>query len=122
MESSATAGFAYGILKAVHKRYLPQEYKEVAYRAIQESSATAGFAYGILKAVHKRYLPQEYKEVAYRAIQGLLEQIDEKGEVQHVSIGTGMGDSLDFYRNIGITAMPYGQSLTVLCLRDRNGG
>ena len=35
VESSATAGFAYGILKAVHKRYLPQEYKEVAYRAIQ---------------------------------------------------------------------------------------
>ena len=83
-----------------------------------ESSATAGFAYGILKAVHKRYLPQEYKEVAYRAIQGLLEQIDEKGEVQNVSIGTGMGDSLDFYRNIGITAMPYGQSLTVLCLTE----
>lgn len=83
-----------------------------------ESSATAGFAYSILKAVHKRYLPQEYKEVAYRAIQGLLEQIDEKGEVQNVSIGTGMGDSLDFYRNIGITAMPYGQSLTVLCLTE----
>lgn len=83
-----------------------------------ESSATAGFAYGILKAVHKRYLPQEYKEVAYRAIQGLLEQIDEKGEVQNVSIGTGMGDSLDFYRSIGITAMPYGQSLTVLCLTE----
>lgn len=83
-----------------------------------ESSATAGFAYGILKAVHKRYLPQEYKEVAYCAIQGLLEQIDEKGEVQNVSIGTGMGDSLDFYRNIGITAMPYGQSLTVLCLTE----
>lgn len=83
-----------------------------------ESSATAGFAYGILKAVHKRYLPQEYKEVAYRAIQGLLEQIDEKGEVQNVSIGTGMGDSLDFYRNIGITAMPYGQSLMVLCLTE----
>ncbi|HGF7821004.1 TPA: glycoside hydrolase family 105 protein, partial [Enterococcus faecium] len=33
-------------------------------------------------------------------------------------IGTGMGDSLDFYRNIGITAMPYGQSLTVLCLTE----
>ncbi|MFN1222475.1 glycoside hydrolase family 88 protein, partial [Enterococcus faecium] len=49
-----------------------------------ESSATAGFAYGLLKAVHKRYLPQEYKEVAYSAIQGLLEQIDEKGEVQKV--------------------------------------
>lgn len=83
-----------------------------------ESSATAGFAYGLLKAAHKRYLPQEYKEVAYKAIEGLLEQIDEKGEVQNVSIGTGMGDSLEFYKNIGITAMPYGQSLTVLCLTE----
>ncbi|THE16228.1 glycoside hydrolase family 105 protein [Enterococcus hirae] len=83
-----------------------------------ESSATAGFTYGILKAIHKRYLPKEYKEVAYLAISGLLEQIDETGEVQNVSIGTGMGDDLDFYRNIGITAMPYGQSLTVLCLTE----
>lgn len=83
-----------------------------------ESSATAGFAYGILKAVHKRYLPQEYKEVAYKAIAGLLQEINENGEVQKVSIGTGMGDDLDHYRNIGITAMPYGQSLTVLALTE----
>lgn len=83
-----------------------------------ESSATAGFAYGILKAVHERYLPKEYLETAYRAIQGLLEQVDETGEVQNVSVGTGMGDDLEFYRTIGKTAMPYGQSLLVLCLTE----
>jgi len=83
-----------------------------------ESSATAGFAYGILKAVHKHYLSSDYEEVANRAIEGLLEQINEEGEVQQVSIGTGMGDSFDFYRNIGITAMPYGQSLTVLAFTE----
>ncbi|MFV0466906.1 MAG: glycoside hydrolase family 105 protein [Lachnospiraceae bacterium] len=83
-----------------------------------ESSATAGFAYGILKAVHKRYLDKEFEEVAFRAIKGLLEKIDEHGEVQSVSIGTGMGDTLDFYKNIGMTAMPYGQSLTILCLTE----
>lgn len=83
-----------------------------------ESSATAGFAYGILKAVHKRYLGKEYEEVAYKAIEGLLGEIDEIGEVQHVSIGTGMGDSLQFYKEIGITAMPYGQSLTVLAFTE----
>ena len=83
-----------------------------------ESSATAGFAYGILKAVHKRYLSQEYKEVAYKAIKGLLEEINEEGEVQKVSVGTGIGDNLDHYRNIDITAMPYGQSLTVLALTE----
>ena len=83
-----------------------------------ESSATAGFAYGILKAVHKRYLGKEYEEVAYKAIEGLLGEIDETGEVQHVSIGTGMGDSLQFYKEIGITAMPYGQSLTGLAFTE----
>ena len=84
----------------------------------EESSAAAGFAYGILKAVHKNYLPKKYEKVAYQAIEGLLAQIDENGTVQNVSVGTGMGDSLDFYKNIGITAMPYGQSLTVLCLTE----
>ncbi|WP_206854340.1 glycoside hydrolase family 88/105 protein [Candidatus Enterococcus mangumiae] len=83
-----------------------------------ESSATAGFAYGILKAVHERYLSKKYLETAYRAIQGLLEQVDETGEVQNVSVGTGMGDDLEFYRTIGKTAMPYGQSLLVLCLTE----
>lgn len=84
----------------------------------EESSAAAGFAYGILKAVHKNYLPKKYEKIAYQAIEGLLNQIDENGTVQNVSVGTGMGDSLDFYKNIGITAMPYGQSLTVLCLTE----
>lgn len=83
-----------------------------------ESSAAAGFAYGILKACHKRYIDQKYVDVAYKAMAGLINEIDEKGEVQHVSIGTGMGDSLDFYRNIGMTAMPYGQSLTILALTE----
>jgi unsaturated rhamnogalacturonyl hydrolase len=35
LEASATAGFAYGILKAVRKRYLPSSYAEVGLRAVQ---------------------------------------------------------------------------------------
>ena len=35
IEASATAGFAYGILKAVRKRYIPVEFKEVGDRAIE---------------------------------------------------------------------------------------
>jgi unsaturated rhamnogalacturonyl hydrolase len=35
VESSATAGFAYGMLKAVRKRYLSKEYEEVAVRAVK---------------------------------------------------------------------------------------
>lgn len=83
-----------------------------------ESSATAGFAYGILKAIHKHYIDNKYEEVAYKAIQGLLKEINENGEVQKVSVGTGMGDNLDFYKNIRTTVMPYGQSLTILCLTE----
>lgn len=83
-----------------------------------ESSATAGFAYGILKSVHKRYISQEYEQVAYRAIKGLIKEIDEDGAVQKVSVGTGMGDTLDFYKGIKTTTMPYGQSLTILCLTE----
>ncbi|KAL1635321.1 hypothetical protein SLS56_001744 [Neofusicoccum ribis] len=39
VESSATAGFAYGILKAVRKRYIGKEYEEMAIRA---TKATLG--------------------------------------------------------------------------------
>lgn len=35
VESSATAGFAYGILKAVRKRCLPAEYKDIGIKAVQ---------------------------------------------------------------------------------------
>lgn len=35
LEASATAGFAYGILKAVRKRYLPAAYREVAEKALR---------------------------------------------------------------------------------------
>ena len=33
-KASATAGFAYGIMKAVRKRYLPREYETVAIKAL----------------------------------------------------------------------------------------
>ena len=35
LEASATAGFAYGLLKGVRKRYLPADYVPVAERAIK---------------------------------------------------------------------------------------
>ncbi|EPP25461.1 Rhamnogalacturonides degradation protein RhiN [Vibrio fluvialis PG41] len=34
VEASATAGFAYGILKAVRKRYIDPKYAEMAYKAV----------------------------------------------------------------------------------------
>ncbi|SUF95390.1 Rhamnogalacturonides degradation protein RhiN [Salmonella enterica] len=35
LEASATAGFAYGILKAVRKRYVERHYAQVAEKAIR---------------------------------------------------------------------------------------
>ncbi|WP_343518244.1 glycoside hydrolase family 88 protein [Sphingomonas sp.] len=83
-----------------------------------EASATAGFAYGILKAVRKGYLPAAYGAVGIRAVQGVLANIDATGELKQVSFGTAMGDTLQFYKDIALTSMPYGQSLAVLALAE----
>ncbi len=83
-----------------------------------EASATAGFAYGILKAIRKGYLDKEREQVAIRAIKAVLANISEQGELKNVSFGTAMGLDLDFYKKIPLTAMPYGQSLAILCLGE----
>ena len=83
-----------------------------------EASATAGFAFGLLKAVRKRYLPAEYADVALRAIKGVLAHIAPSGELTQVSFGTAMGDSLQFYKDIALTSMPYGQSLAICALGE----
>ena len=83
-----------------------------------EASATAGFAYGILKAVRKRYVPADYAEVAERAVRGIVANISPEGELLQTSFGTGMGSDLDFYRQIPLTSMPYGQAMALLCLTE----
>ncbi|MBC2667635.1 glycoside hydrolase family 105 protein [Novosphingobium piscinae] len=83
-----------------------------------EASATAGFAYGILKAVRLGYLPESYEAVGLRAVAGVMANIDATGELQQVSFGTAMGDSLQFYKDIALTSMPYGQSLAICALAE----
>ena len=83
-----------------------------------ESSATAGFAYGILKAVRKRYIDASYALVAEKAIQGVIKHINPAGELTQTSFGTAMGNDLDFYREIALTSMPYGQAMAILCLSE----
>lgn len=83
-----------------------------------EASATAGFAYGILKAVRKRYVAAEYTEVAEKAIRGIVKNISPEGELLQTSFGTGMGSDLEFYRQIPLTSMPYGQAMAILCLTE----
>ncbi|MCD7755051.1 MAG: glycoside hydrolase family 88 protein [Firmicutes bacterium] len=89
-----------------------------------ESSATCGFAYGILRAVHTGLLDKEYEEAAWKALPPILGYIDDSGVLHQVSYGTPMGrESKDFYKNIGLKCMPYGQALAMLflieCLLDQ---
>ncbi|MFD1803164.1 glycoside hydrolase family 105 protein [Mixta tenebrionis] len=83
-----------------------------------EASATAGFAYGMLKAVRKRYLSRDYLPMAERAVQGVIDHINHDGELTQVSFGTAMGADLDYYRQIPLTSMPYGQAMALLCLTE----
>ena len=82
-----------------------------------ESSATCGFAYGMLKAVHDGLLDSRYETVAMKALQPILGYIADDGVLHQVSYGTPMGrQSKDFYKNIELRPMPYGQALAMLFL------
>lgn len=84
-----------------------------------ETSATAGIAYGMLKGVRIGWLPEEkYLEAAMLSVRAVLSQIDETGAVQGVSGGTGMGHSLQHYKDIIVTPTAYGQGLTFLMLTE----
>lgn len=82
----------------------------------KETSATAAFAYGMLKAVRKGYLPETYRETGVKAWQAVAGQIDAAGVVHGVSYGTGMGRTLQEYKDIPLCPMPYGQSMVLLML------
>lgn len=82
-----------------------------------ETSATCGFAYGILRGVHSGLLEERYEAVAMKALAPVLNFIAPDGVVNQVSYGTPMGrESKDFYKQIEIKPMPYGQALAMLLL------
>ena len=84
-----------------------------------EASATCGFAYGILKAVKDGLVDKSYLEVAARAAAPILDYISEDGVVNQVSYGTPMGRiTKDFYKEIELRPMPYGQALAILFLME----
>ena len=70
----------------------------------------------MLKAARRRCADPRYIAVAEKAIKGLISRINKDGELTQVSFGTGMGKDLDFYRQIPLTSMPYGQAMAILCL------
>lgn len=81
-----------------------------------EASATAGFGYGILKGVRLGLLDESFAECGKKALASVMSRIDDEGVLGQVSYGTAMGDTLDFYKKIPITPMPYGQALALLLL------
>lgn len=85
-------------------------------KSYEETSASAAFAYGILKAVRNGHLPEHYAEVGWKAVHAVIGKIDENGTVHGVSYGTGLGRDLQYYLDIPVCPMPYGQSMTLLML------
>lgn len=83
-----------------------------------EASATAGFAYGILKAVRMGLIDASYAACGERAAVAVFSRISDAGELTEVSFGTPMFDSLDDYRQVPLTEMPYGQAMAVLALEE----
>ena len=81
-----------------------------------EASSTAGFAYGILKGVRKGYLDPAYEETGVNAIKAVLANINEAGELQKVSFGTPVFETLQGYKDVALTSMPYGQAMAILAL------
>ncbi|MDN3019097.1 glycoside hydrolase family 88 protein [Paenibacillus sp. BSR1-1] len=82
----------------------------------EETSATAAFGYGIIKGVRKGYLDKEYLPIGLKALEAVMDVIDEHGVVQKVSYGTPVGLDDEFYKNIPISPMTYGQALAILLL------
>lgn len=106
-----------------------------------ETSASAGFVAGIYMGLRmvrlapfpfppsidanpsypRQNLLPPSKSISYRAaadaaLAAILTQIQPDGQVANVSFGTGMGETLQFYRDIAITPMPYGQALVMHAL------
>ncbi len=84
-----------------------------------EASATCGFAYGMMRAANMGFVNPECYAVALKALPAILDCITPEGEVSQVSYGTPMGRTTkDFYKNIELKRMPYGQALALLFLLE----
>lgn len=80
-----------------------------------EASATCGFAYGILKGIGIGIGEDAWIPKAQNAIKPILAYTDDAGVLHQVSYGTPMGrSSKNFYKEIELKPMPYGQALAML--------
>jgi len=84
----------------------------------EEASATAGFSYGILKAVRKGYIDRSYEAMGIAAAKAIRAHISADGELTQVSFGTPVFNSIEDYKEIKLTSMPFGQSMALLALGE----
>ena len=84
-----------------------------------EASATCGFSYGILKGINLGLLNKSYLKYALKALPTILSHIDREGILHQVSYGTPMGrEDKQFYKDIVLKPMPYGQALAMLYFQE----
>jgi rhamnogalacturonyl hydrolase YesR len=65
----------------------------------EETSCSAMFAYAIARGVRRGWLPKEDLEVARKAYAGVMRNVTPDGDVLEVSEGTGIGETLEYYRD-----------------------
>lgn len=81
-----------------------------------EVSGSAAIAAGLLKGTRMGLLPWEYGKCADRAMEAICENIAEDGTVLNVSAGTAIGLNSEYYKNVMVRPMAYGQSLVIIAL------
>ncbi len=84
----------------------------------EEAAASAGFAYGILKAVRKGYISREYEAIGVRGAKAVRDHISAEGELTQVSFGTPVFNSIQEYKDIPLTSMPFGQAMALLAMGE----
>lgn len=84
----------------------------------EEAAASAGFAYGILKAVRKGYLSRDYEEIGLKGARAVRANISDAGELTQVSFGTPVFNSIQEYKDIPLTSMPFGQAMALLTMTE----
>ena len=85
----------------------------------KKEAAENTIAYGILKAVKDGLLDKSYLKVAAKAVAPVMDYISDEGVVNQVSYGTPMGRTTkNFYKEIELQPMPYGQALAILFLME----
>jgi len=84
----------------------------------EEAAASAGFAYGILKAVRKGYISKAYEAIGVAGAKAVRAHISAAGELTQVSFGTPVFNSIQEYKDIPLTSMPFGQAMALLAMGE----